>query len=493
MSEHTSRVGATLVPLLVITTAQLMLVLDDSIVNIALPSIQRELDVDPVHLPWIVNAYILAFGALLLLGGRVGDLYGRRRTLQVGLGLFVAGSLAGGLGQSAELLIAARAVQGVGAALTAPNALALIPTTFADRKTRDSALALYGAMSGLGIVLGLLLGGVLTDTAGWRWVFFINVPIGLAVLAGSRSLVAAAPHRGSLGALGAVLGTGGMVALVYAITRFGEDGFADPTVWALVGGSVVLLVAFVASQASSRNPLLPLDLLRNRDRTGAYLTMLLLAIGPMGAFYVITLHLQQVQGYSPLRTGLAWLPFAAGIVLGAGIAPKLLVRATGRVVAATGGLVSAAAALWLSRVGVDTAYWLHLAPAMLLLALGFGLGVMALTQAAVYDVDEDTAGIASALLNSAQQLGVALGLAVLAGVAATVTASTPQPASAGALVDGYGAALIVAAGVLVTSAVVAVALLSGRVRFQSPYTPERVGRASGRVDAGREGRRCPEQ
>jgi EmrB/QacA subfamily drug resistance transporter len=468
VSEHISRVGATLVPLLVITTAQLMLVLDDSIVNIALPSIQRELDVDPVHLPWIVNAYILAFGALLLLGGRVGDLYGRRRTLQAGLGLFVLGSLAGGLGQSAELLIAARAFQGVGAALTAPNALALIPTTFVDRKTRDSALALYGAMSGLGIVLGLLLGGVLTDTLGWRWVFFINIPIGLAVLAGSRRLVAAATHRGSLGGLGAAVGTGGMVALVYAITRFGEDGFADLVAWVLVGGAVVLLAVFVASQARSENPLLPLEVFRNRDRTGAYLTMLLLAIGPMGTFYVVTLHLQQVQDYSPLRTGLAWLPFALGIVLGAGIAPKLLLRTAARGVAVAGGLVSASAAFWLSRIDVDTSYWLHLAPAMLLLAFGFGLGVMALTQAAVYGVDEDKAGIASALLNTAQQIGVALGLTVLAGVAATVTGSTAQPPSAAALVNGYGTALLLAGGVLVASAVVAAALLSGRTPSDEP-------------------------
>lgn len=194
-----------LIPLLVIATAQLMLVLVDSIVNIALPSIQQELGVDPVHLPWIVNAYILAFGALLLLGGRIGDLYGRRRALQAGLAIFVL---------NGEMLIAARAIQGLGAALVAPNALALITTTFSDRKTRDTALSLYGAMSGLGIVVGLLLGGVLTGTLGWRWVFFINVPIGVLVLLGSRNLVEADRHPGSLDLRGAVLGTGGMVALV---------------------------------------------------------------------------------------------------------------------------------------------------------------------------------------------------------------------------------------------------------------------------------------
>ncbi|GAA1709227.1 MULTISPECIES: MFS transporter [Isoptericola] len=459
----TSQRGA-LVALLVIATAQLMLVLDDSIVNIALPSIQTELGVEAVDLPWVVNAYILAFGALLLLGGRVGDLWGRRRTLQAGIALFVLASLAGGFGQTTAMLVIARAVQGIGAAMAAPNALALIATTFSDRATRDKALSLYGAMSGLGIILGLLLGGVLTDTLGWRWVFFINVPIGLLVLLGSRTLVAADRHRGRLGVLGAVLGTAGMIALVYAITRFGEDGLGDPVAIALVAAAAVLLTAFVLTQARSRNPLLPLSLFHDRNRTGAYVTMLLLAIGPMGTFYVLTLHLQQVQHYSPLQTGLAWLPFALGIVVGAGIAPKLLLRIAPRYVAATGALLGAAAALWFSTITVDSGYWLHLAPAMFVLALGFGLGVLTLTQAAVYRVDPDKAGIASALLNSAQQIGVAIGLALLAGIAATVTARPANAALATdqALVAGYSTALTVASGVLLAAAVLALALLRGQ-------------------------------
>jgi EmrB/QacA subfamily drug resistance transporter len=465
------------VPLLVIATAQLMLVLDDSIVNIALPSIQRDLDVTAVHLPWVVNAYILAFGALLLIGGRIGDLWGRRGTLQAGIAIFVAASLAGGLAQTAGLLVAARALQGLGAALAAPNALALIATTFADRTTRDKALSVYGAMSGLGIVIGLLLGGVLTDTLGWRWVFFINVPVGLLVLLGSRTLVAADRHRGRLGALGAVLGTGGMVALVYAVTRLGEDGFTDPVALALLGVGAVLLAAFVLTQARSTSPLLPPGLFRDRNRSGAYATTLLLAIGPMGTFYVITLYLQQVQQLSPLQAGLAWLPFALGLVIGAGAAPKLLVRLAPRHVAAAGALLSAAAAFWFSTVGVETGYWLHLAPAMLVLALGFGLGIMALTQAAVYRVEPDEAGIASALLNTAQQLGVALGLAVLAAVAATTTAAPANAAldTAGALVTGYGTALTVAGALLLAAAVLAFSTLSSRVPAEhdaaAPGTP----------------------
>ncbi|KRE42450.1 MFS transporter [Knoellia sp. Soil729] len=466
MSQPKAAAGAssTLVPLLVISTAQLMLVLDDSIVNIALPTIQEALGVQAVHLPWIVNAYILTFGALLLLGGRIGDLWGRRRTLQWGVVIFALGSLGGGLGQTTGMLIAARAAQGIGAALTAPNALALIATTFSQRKTRDTALAPYGAMSGLGIVAGLLMGGVLTDTLGWRWVFFINVPIALLVLLGSRTLVGAKTEHGQMGALGAALGTAGMVAFVYAITRFGEYGFTEPIALILVAVAVLLLVAFVRTQVSSPNPLLPLSLFRDRHRTGAYLTMLLLAIGPMGTFYVVTLHLQQVQHFSPLQAGAAWLPFALGIVLGAGMAPNLLLKVSPRSVAATGALLSAAATLWLSFITTDTSYWLHLAPAMLVLALGFGLGVMALTQAAIYGVDPDKAGIASALLNSAQQVGVALGLAVLAGVAATVSAGSANTDVAPdvALVDGYSTALLVATGLLLTAAALAFTTLSSR-------------------------------
>jgi EmrB/QacA subfamily drug resistance transporter len=456
-----------LIPLLVIAAAQLMLVLDDSIVNIALPSIQQELGISAVHLPWIVNGYILAFGALLLLGGRIGDLYGRRLTLQAGLAIFVLASLAGGLGLNSGALVGARAVQGLGAALVAPNALALIATTFSGRKMRDAALALYGAMSGIGIVIGLLLGGVLTGTLGWRWVFFINIPIGILVLLGSRTLVEAERHPGSLDARGAVLGTAGMVALVYAITRFGEDGFADPVGLGLAGAALVLLAVFLKTQARSRTPLVPLGLFRDRGRAGAYASMLLLAIGPMGTFYVLTLYLQQVQHYSPLLTGTSWLPFAAGIIVGAGAAPKLLNMAAPRVVASAGALLSAAAVFWFSFIQVHTNYWLHLAPAMFILALGFGLGVIALTQAAVYNTASHEAGIASALLNSAQQIGVALGLAVLAGVAATVTGNSDSGLPDGTqLVAGYGGALTAAAGLLVAAAILAAVTLPSKAARQ---------------------------
>ena len=346
--------------------------------------------------------------------------------------------------------------------MAAPNALALIATTFDERKLRDRALSLYGAMSGLGIVVGLLLGGVLADTLGWRWVFFINIPIGLLVLLGSRTLVAGDRSTGRLGALGAVLGTAGMVSLVYGVTRFGEEGFADPIAHALGAAAVVLLFVFVLTQRNSRDPLVPLSLFRDRSRSGAYLTMLGLAIGPMGSFYVITLYMQQVREYSPLLTGLSWLPFAVGIILGAGLAPQLLLKVAPRYVATAGALLSAAGAFWFSSITADTGYWLHLAPAMLIVAIGFGLGVIALTQAAVYRVDADRAGIASALLNSAQQIGVALGLAILAGVAAAVTAGPATAAlpAAEALTAGYSSALLVGAGILLATALLALLTIS---------------------------------
>jgi len=298
------------------------------------------------------------------------------------------------------------------------------------------------------------------------------MPIGILVLLGSRTLVEADRHPGSLDIRGAVLGTGGMVALVYAITRFGEDGFTDLIGLGLTGAALVLLAAFIATQARSRTPLVPLGLFRDRGRAGAYASMLLLAVGPMGTFYVVTLYLQQVQHYSPLQTGVGWLPFAAGIVVGAGGAPKLLNKVAPRVIASGGALLSAAAAFWFSFIQVDTSYWLHLAPAMFFLALGFGLGVIALTQAAVHNTASDEAGIASALLNSAQQIGVALGLAVLAGIAATVTGtSEPGATAATQLVAGYGSALAVAAGMLAAAALLAATTLPAKPPAQADPKP----------------------
>lgn len=322
--------------LLVIATAQLMLVLDDTIANIALPSIQRELDVPAAILPWVINAYILAFGGLLLFGGRVGDLFGRRRVFRAGLVLFTLASLLGGLGLNAEMLIGARALQGLGAALTAPNALALIATNFPVGKPRNSAMAVYGAMSALGITIGVLLGGVLTGTLGWRWVFFINIPIGLAVLAGSGFLAEGERNPGRLDVPGALTGTGAMVALTRGITHAAEQGWGNMVTLGALGAALILAVVFLWLQARGSNPMLPLGLFRDRNRSGSYATMLFVGAGLMGTFYLLALYLQQVLGFSPLQAGIASLPFSAGIILGAGISSKLVEHLAPRLVAGPG-------------------------------------------------------------------------------------------------------------------------------------------------------------
>ena len=421
--------------LLVIATAQLMLVLDDSIANIALPSIQADLDVSAANLPWVINAYVLVFGALLLFGGRVGDLFGRRRVLRIGLTVFVAASLLGGLAPNTGLLIAARALQGLGAALAAPNALALLATTFPTGRPRNQAMAVYGAMSALGIVAGVLLGGALTGLLDWRWVFFINVPIGLAVLAGTRVLTEGVRGRGRLDTPGAVTGTGAMVALVYGITRAGEHGWTDALTLAAFAAATVLLAVFVVLQGRTAQPLLPLGLFADSNRAGSYATILFIGAGLMGSFYLLALFLQQVLQYGALKTGVASLPFAAGIILASGISSKLVERLAPRVVAVPGLVLAAGGMLWLSTLTVGSSYGGHVMPALFLTSFGLGLAFVPLTLTAVHRVAEDQAGVASALVNMAQQIGAALGLAVLTTVS-TAAADDKLPGAARDLQQG---------------------------------------------------------
>ena len=466
--------------LIVIATAQLMLVLDDTIANIALPSIQREMAVSAATLPWIINAYILAFGGLLLFGGRVGDLFGRRRVFRAGLGVFTLASLLGGLGMSAEHLIAARGLQGIGAALAAPNALALIATTFPVGKPRNSAMAVYGAMSALGITIGVLLGGVLTGTLGWRWVFFINIPIGLAVLAGTGALVEGQRNPGRLDTPGAINGTGAMVALAYGITRGGEHGWSDAVTVGAFIVAIVLAVLFLSLQARRVHTMLPLGLFRDRNRSGSYATVLFIGAGLMGTFYLLTLYLQQVLQFSPLRTGLASLPFSAGIILGAGISSKLVERLAPRAVAGPGLSVAAAGMYWLSTLTVASSYAAHVMPAVFITSFGLGLSFVPMTLTAVHGVAEERAGVASALVNMAQQVGAALGLAVfttisisaadrrLPGAAAglqegsTGTGTGIVAEAAKALTHGYTTAFLAGAGMLLVAAVVVTAAVNTR-------------------------------
>ncbi|MER7792692.1 MFS transporter [Streptomyces sp. NPDC097640] len=403
--------------LIVIAAAQLMVVLDATITNIALPAIQTDLNVTDANLAWIVNSYALAFGGLLLLGGRAGDLFGRRRMFRAGIAVFTLASLLGGLAPGEGLLIAARVLQGVGAALAAPSALALITTTFPQGKSRNTAMGVYAAMGGVGATVGLLLGGTLTDLLDWRWVFFVNIPIGLAVLVGTNTLVEAERHPGRLDIPGAVTGTGGLIALVYGITRGGEHGWTNALTLTSFVGAAVLLSAFLLLQARTADPMMPLRLLKDRSRSGSYATMLFIGAGMFATFYFLTLYMQLILGYSPVRTGFAYLPFSFGMATAAGISSKLVTHFAPRLIAGPGLLVGAAGMFWFATLEPDSSYAAHLMPAMFVTALGLGMSFVPMTLGAVSDVAHHDTGIASALLNTAQQIGGALGLAVLSTIA----------------------------------------------------------------------------
>jgi EmrB/QacA subfamily drug resistance transporter len=449
--------------LLVIATAQLMFVLDDTIANIALPSIQRDLGVSAAILPWIVNAYVLAFGGLLLFGGKIGDLYGRRRVLQIGLVVFTAASLLGGLGVNVEMLIAARALQGIGAALAAPNVLALIATNFPAGKERNRAMAVYGAMSALGITIGVLLGGVLTGLLSWRWVFFINIPIGLAVLAGTRVLDEGQRNTGRLDTLGAITGTGAVVALTFGITRGGEHGWSEAMTLASFVVAALLGAVFLWLQSRGEHPMLPLGLFSDRNRSGSYATVLFIGAGLMGTFYLLTLFMQQVMQFDPLRTGVASLPFSVGIILAAGVSSKLVERFAPRAVAGPGLLIAASGMFWLSTLAVESSYLWRVMPALFVTSFGLGLSFVPMTLTAVHNIAEDQAGVASALVNMAQQIGAALGLAVFTTISLLAASNKGTAAtSSEALTHGYSTAFFAGAVMLIIAAVVAIASVNTR-------------------------------
>ncbi|MFJ9590957.1 MFS transporter [Streptomyces acidicola] len=400
----------------VIAAAQLMVILDGTITNIALPSIQTDLDVSDANLAWIVNSYALAFGGLLLLGGRAGDLFGRRRMFQLGIVVFTLASLLGGLAPNEGLLIGARILQGVGAAVAAPSALSLVATTFPEGKPRNKAMGVYAAMTGIGATAGLLLGGILTDALDWRWVFFVNVPIGLAVLAGTKTLDEAERHRGRLDIPGTVTGTGGLIALVYGITRGGEHGWTDGLTLVSFGASVVLLTVFLFIQGRAAHPMMPLRLFKDRNRSGSYATILFIGAGMMATFYFLTLYMQLILGYSPVKTGFAYLPFSIGVGVAATVSSKLLTRLAPRLIAGPGLLMAAAGMFWFAQLTPDSSYTAHLMPAMFVTAVGLGVSFVPITLSGVSAVQGQDTRIASALLNTAQQIGGALGLAVLSTV-----------------------------------------------------------------------------
>ncbi|MFE0426881.1 MFS transporter, partial [Streptomyces sp. NPDC058953] len=394
--------------LAVIAIAQLMVVLDVSIVNVALPSIQNALDFSATDLEWVVNAYALAFGGLLLLGGRIADLYGQRRTFLVGVAVLTVASLLGGMATHQGWLIAARAVQGVSGALVAPAALALIAGTFAEGAERTRAMGVYAAMGGAGGALGNVLGGVFTDALSWRWVLFVNVPIGVfllfaAVRAFPAERVTVTDRR--LDLPGAVTSTVGMSLVVYGLIHAAtEDWGSTGTVVPLAVGAA-LLAAFVVIEARSESPLMPLGIFRDRNRSGAYAIMLALGAGMIVLFYFLTLFMQIVLGFSPLRTGFAFLPFAVGAAVCATISSQVLGRVGPRVLLATGTALAAVAFFWFSRLGADAGYTGDLLGPLVLAGGGVGLCFVPLTLAAVAGVDKARSGVSSALLNAGQQVG----------------------------------------------------------------------------------------
>ena len=330
--------------LLVIATAQLMLVLDDTIVNIALPSMQRSLHLPASSLNWVISFYALTFGGLLLAGGRAGDLFGRLRVFRTGLVLFTLASMAGGFAPNQTVLVTARIVQGCGAALAAPCALSLLATTFPAGPARTKALGVYGSMAGLGSVIGLLLGGTLTEYASWRWVLFINAPIAVAVLAGTWSgvLVPGDTERGKLDVPGAVTATGGVASLIYALSRGSSNGWTDVGTLVAFALGAVLLIAFALAERFSRAPMLPASVIRDRNRGGAYTVLLLLGTGMLAMYYLLTLYMQIVRGYSALHTGLSYLPNVVGLGIAAGgLGPRLFAALPARAVIAAGMLISA--------------------------------------------------------------------------------------------------------------------------------------------------------
>jgi EmrB/QacA subfamily drug resistance transporter len=415
--DRPPRVG---LALMVISAAQLMVVLDATIVNVALPSIQQSLHFSSSGLQWVISAYTLAFGGLLLFGGRLGDVLGRRRVFVGGLVAFSLGSFAGGLATSSAWLVCARAFQGAGAAVAAPTALSLIGDTFPEGPARNRAIGVYAAMSGAGGALGLLLGGVLTDVASWRWVLFVNVPIGAAVAAAAlRVLGRSAPRGGRLDIPGAVAVTAATTTLVYGLVRAPTAGWGDPVTDALLAASAVLFGVFLAVEARSTHPTMPLRLLANRNRAATYTVMLCNAGAVFGVFFFLTQLLQEAYGYSPLRAGVAFLPFSIGIAATSEVVAKSIGRAGPRVFLTVGPLLVALGLLWLSRIGPHSTYVSDILGPVLVLAVGLGSTFVPLTLGATSGVAPADMGIASALLNTAQQVGGTLGLAVLVTVATT--------------------------------------------------------------------------
>jgi EmrB/QacA subfamily drug resistance transporter len=452
--------------LLLLCVVQFMDILDSSIMNVALPSIQRDLHFTQQGLQWVLSGYVLTYGGFLLLGGRLADLAGRRRILVAGLVLFAAASLAGGLAPHAGVLVAARLVQGGGAALMAPAALSILTTTFREGRDRAVAMGLWGALSGLGAAAGVFLGGVLSQGPGWRWVLFVNLPACLLALVATFLLIEGGrpSGRGRFDAVGAVLVTAGMLLLVRALIDAPDNGWGSARTVGELVTAVLLLAGFLLNETRHANPLAPLSVFRIRGLAAANATQLIAFAGFYSMFFFLTLYMQTVLGYTPIRAGSAYLPVTAGIVLAAGISARLFARVGTRPVIVAGALLAAAGVYYLSRVPVHGSYPANLLPGLLVMSVGLGGVFVAVTTAANTGVPPQQAGLAAGLLNTSLQLGAALGLAILSAVA---TARTQHLLATGtaplaAATAGYQRALLVASLFLIAAALIALRATNSR-------------------------------
>jgi EmrB/QacA subfamily drug resistance transporter len=453
--------------LALLATAQFVIVLDASIVNVALPSIGKDLHFQQDNLSWVVNAYTLIFGGFLLLGGRLADLLGRRRLFMAGLLLFATASLAGGFAQSELWLIIARAVQGLGAALVSPAALSIVTTTFREGAERNTALGVWGAVAGSGGAAGVLLGGMLTEWAGWQWVLFVNVPIGLVAVALAPRLLAESRDTDRVrhfDVAGAITVTGGLALGVYALVDANNAGWTSTQTLGLGAVSLLLLGAFAAIERRSPYPLVPFSIFRLRTLRGSNVVGLLIGMSLFSMFFFVSLYLQQVLGYSALKTGFAYLPLALCIIFSAGLASQLVTRVGFKPTLIVGLLFIAAGLLWFAQVSPGGSYLGDVLFPSLLAAIGLGLAFVPVTIGAVTGTKPDEAGLASGLINTSQQVGGALGLAILSSIANSrtdhVLSGGGRPATA--LTEGFQTAFLVGAGFALTAALLAAVLISSR-------------------------------
>jgi EmrB/QacA subfamily drug resistance transporter len=461
--------------LALIVTAQFMVILDVAIVNVALPSIKSDLGFSETGIQWVITAYAILFGGTLLLGGRLADLLGRRRMFVAGLALFAASSLLCGFAWSSGSLVAFRAVQGLGGALLAPAALSLLMTTFAEGRERNRALGIYGAASGSGAAVGVLLGGVITSYLGWSWIFFVNVPVGVAAIALTPFLLrdsrAELQHR-HFDLAGATSVTGGLMLLVYGLTRAATDGWSSPVTLGLLGGAAALIAAFVVVESRSRSPLLPPRIFRLRALSAANVTMALVGAVTFSEFFVLTLYVQDVLHYSAVQSGVAFVAFALAVVVASNLAQAVVGRIGIRATLMMGLALATISLGLLTQVPVDGHYFWDLFPAFVLGGTGLGFSFVPVTIASLAGVERADAGVASGLVNTSRQIGGAIGLAAISTIAASVAASYADAhgvsaTSAAATVSGFQTSFVVLGGLLVTAfAVAAVFLRPARERAE---------------------------